>query len=317
MPRAQRVQLIEQVTLRNARDTEEPEESSESSALPTTAFDRRADCNLRQLPANETLALELNARAAERRRGFFFFLPNKMTWVSSNKNEIMRPPSREPQAPGADFPELVFARDHIWTDAAYKRYKSAPERAKYLAAQALINPPQSSTVLWAIQCADHAKHPLHVTSPESLVVLIDTASSLYCATTNELSRPDVFGRRSGKARALSGPDPDKRINTAPFLWQGASTDDDQSRLDRLEQFSIASHDALYDKLMLYATTLPASLDGTELAHRLPRALSPEQGVALGTQLPVPETAPTSKKRQAASTLQKPRKRRQGEEATRP
>jgi len=70
-----------------------------TAQLAIQISDRDANGHVRGLPDNETLVMALNEIAAERGRGFFYYLPFREAWKKHDGVDLL-PVSRRPTAPG-------------------------------------------------------------------------------------------------------------------------------------------------------------------------------------------------------------------------
>ncbi|KAK3075574.1 hypothetical protein LTR53_001012 [Teratosphaeriaceae sp. CCFEE 6253] len=245
----------------------------------------------RCLPKNELLCMALNEIAAEERQGFFLYLPSREHWKTPS-HDAVQPPSRRSPAPGARYPSIIYM-NFTWTEAEQARFATESQRGRYLKCNAIINRPADYVPLFALQLIDHARAVAYFTPTPSLVIY-QTSESYYLASTTELLRPQVVGRWS-KSWAPQGPEPQARLNTAPFLWQ-ASSNDAISRRTAMRDLEHDTLEALYAEIShLCSFETSSSLESTftaaQMVHEIvPRPTHPTVGVAVGH--PQPQRGPT-------------------------
>jgi hypothetical protein len=177
--------------------------------------------------------------------------------------------------------------NYKWSEPARANFFNSSHRSRYLACDALINPPSDNIPLYAIQYAKHAQYALYATLDETLIVLA-TPTTFYLVTSSEMEQ--IIGHRRKGGRKLMGPDPGSRLDTAPYLWQ-------QSALNNANQ---AQHKT-YNKMQDYrhknikelhngiiqkcrSEVMGSTLTAKELRQIIPRPSLPEAGIPLGTPL---------------------------------
>ncbi|KAK5722360.1 hypothetical protein LTR15_005590 [Elasticomyces elasticus] len=261
--------------------------------LSQVVTDKRGNTGPRTLPKNEVTALALNEIAASRAFGFFSFLPNRGTLSDTNSSETLHPSSRRATQPGAKYPDLIY-QPYDWPKQAVAHFKASSHRFRYLACNALVNPPQAGSTLYGIQLAAHKKHALYDTSSESLCIVLVTDTQLYAASTSDLCHPNCIGRVGHRPPSLklAGPEPEKRLNTALYVWDGAlGNQEKQRRLDQLQQYELVDGDdhtaleQLFEQIIDFANAQAPYFTPQQLAERLPRPSSPHPGTPLGQGTP--------------------------------
>lgn len=78
-------------------------QSDTAAQLSLEIADKDANGYMRDLPGNEILVMALNEIAADRGRGFFFYLPFREAWKKTDSLDLL-PASRIPSAPGQVHP---------------------------------------------------------------------------------------------------------------------------------------------------------------------------------------------------------------------
>ncbi|KAI7161147.1 hypothetical protein KC349_g2986 [Hortaea werneckii] len=246
--------------------------------LAQSVTDKRATTKARELPCNEKFAMGLNELAAENGLGFFYFLPNRDVWGDKGGNDELHPEGRLPPQPGERFADLLYV-PHRWSVNAVRRFRGSSQRFRYLACHALINPPASDERLHGIQLASHKKYPIYCTLNEAIVAIV-TNDRLFCATTAQLASPVAVGRRAS-TKPLRGPDPELRMDTAYYIWDGSKGNEDkENRLANLRRYEVRDLYALYTKVRDICRDIAPSFDTQSLMRSL-RIGSPDPGTQLG------------------------------------
>ncbi|KAK1814605.1 hypothetical protein LTR12_010991 [Friedmanniomyces endolithicus] len=264
------------------------------------------DGKARKLPKNELLCMALNEVAARHRCGFFLYLPSRECWKTPANGNLL-PESRRTPPPGARYPSLMYM-ELAWSEGQEKSFVAEQQRGRYLKCNALLNPPASCTPLYAIQVADHARAITYQT-PEPTLIIFQTPATLYLIDTKAAT--DMIGAWS-KAWRPSGPEPDNRLNTAPFLWSSDSAHAQQKRAD-MQHLQHSSLSSLYQEILRRCAPdapggLLASFTAAECRlHIIPRPSSPGRGIALGepeSNTPVEQSADPPSRRGVPRKRQK-------------
>lgn len=188
----------------------------------------------------------------------------------------------------ASYP-TVLMMDFIWDQPSRASFSAQNHRARWLRCNALINRPPAQTPLYALQYVDHARAPIYTTPVESLVI-IATDEGFYLPSTVELEANS--GRWDGrKSWRPSGPDPQHRLDTVPFLFDlhYRTTVETQAKYEALQAFSAQGIEDIYAEVMRRCKPvtgdLPPTMTASELASLIPRGPSPVCGSTLGALLP--------------------------------
>lgn len=253
------------------------------------------DANPRPLPANEVLVLALNEIAAERRYGFFFHLPNRMSWTRNNFNPKTRTPPKQGyviKAPymllltilRACFPSLVYMR-FAWSEAGHAKFIKSSHRSRYLASDFLLNPPPSQTPTFCFQVAADARYPLYSTSSHASYVILQVASPAAFYLLSARDSDALIGQWPLGKRTPAGADPAQRLNTAPWVWKpdSASKSTEAAILDGFKHSNLRS---LYDAIAsaCFQPSETPVLTAADISRMTPRPANPEMGMPLGTPL---------------------------------
>lgn len=255
---------------------------SASEQLSQKAFDKDSNGFKRSLPGNEVSTLALNEIARARGYGLFYYLPSREIW-KTNEDEALLPVSRVPHAPGANYPTMIFLR-YKWSAAAKASYDQMTHRQRYLDFNAMINPPTAGTPIYPVQYVNYAICPTYYTAVNSIIVFA-TSDKFYVISTALAEQ--VIGRWN-KSYPASGQDPAMRFNQPRYLWQPAKNDAERKTLKAMEPFEVGDLEAVYDQVLAqchpFADPAMPSLNAEELKAVIPRPVSPENGLALGTPL---------------------------------
>ncbi|KAG9526408.1 hypothetical protein KCV07_g865, partial [Aureobasidium melanogenum] len=242
-----------------------------------SVFDKMTNGKKRPLAKNEIAVMALNEIAAANGQGFFFHLRNKEFWKKPPNSEL-HPSDRVAPQPGATYPDILFMR-FVWDQSSRDAFDSSTHRARYLRSDGLINLPNDSTPLYAIQYAYGPKYPLYTTPVDSMVIL-STQDNYYVSTTGELE--DIVGRWPAHKPRPAFQDPEQRLDTTPYLWK----DDDQlaGKKERWIPLQRSSLEEVYKCVI--ERCLPGQLASTFDVRTfkkdiLPRPVSPSSGNPLG------------------------------------
>lgn len=177
----------------------------------------------------------------------------------------------------------------MWSPASKADFYAYSQRARYLQSSALLCPPTPPTPLYAIQYLDHARAPIYLTEKVSLALLA-AGNTYYLASTAELE--GIIGMwKKNKAWKPSGPDPDRRLEQAPFLFdsQKQNTAEAQQKYAEMQNSRHDDIESLYKEILLRcrtgAGTVQPTLIASQIRDLIPRSSSPTQGVPLGTPAP--------------------------------
>jgi hypothetical protein len=166
--------------------------------------------------------------------------------------------------------------DHSWSEAARQSFQEAPHRFRYLACDALVNPPAAGASLYAVQYSTSHVYPIYKTSMPSAIVL-SSASGFYAFTTDEAK--NKTGMWPSNKRSPKGPAPHQRLDTAS-MWSRL----DASEGDTFAEFKTFDVEALYEDIVAIcdpARMLP-TFTGVEFHSTVPRPSEPVAGIVLGT-----------------------------------
>jgi hypothetical protein len=148
-------------------------------------------------------------------------------------------------------------------------------------------PKPDSIALYPIQYMADVRYPLSITDPDSMTILA-APSGFYIARTSVLR--SVIGMYKG--RHPEGPDPTRRLNTMPGLWD--LDHQDNARIQQaLSRFHIKGLKDLYKAIIQRCHSpspyLTPCLSAGSLRELLPISHTPDPGIALGTGFVLPAT----------------------------
>lgn len=197
----------------------------------------------------------------------------------------------------------------VWDGDTCDGFSKETQRGRYLKCSALINPPPPNTPLYAIQHIGHARAPVYGAITESLILLA-AADAYYLMPTQEYGR--VVGRWD-KTYKPGGPDPDWRLNQAPFMWKTPLDQAGIIKWQGMQPSRLDTTEALYDRIVQSCRPdggIPSTFTAAQLTFVIPRPGNPEPGVQLGltpegtlnnTSAEPASRRGVSKKRKAADT----------------
>ncbi|SMR49932.1 unnamed protein product [Zymoseptoria tritici ST99CH_3D1] len=201
---------------------------------------------------------------AQRKCGFFFHLPPRQAWTT--KPDVNRlPAERSPVAPG-----------FRWNDGDAEAYLADSQRARYLRASAIANPPPDYTPLFAIQYAIQ-RCPVFFTRTQSQIIFA-TPCAFYHGLTDE------FGCILGRDHKDHS-----KLGSANWLWDRGSLDkgrDDRRAKDaQMGRFQRSSLLSLYNSIVQRCCNgeLQQSYEAVELRDLIPRP-SVSAARSVGSQL---------------------------------
>jgi hypothetical protein len=165
----------------------------------------------------------------------------------------------------------------IWSQETTANFLAESHRGRYLKCDFMVNPPIDMTPMYAIQYVSHSNQALYKTPIDSLI-LAATKSNFYlskCSTFEE-----VGGRWPSWKRSPKGPDPGKRLDTAPYLWDEKK---DPEKAAALQTDQMTSLEDVYTKVVdqCKPTNLSSTFSAIQLRGLIPRPVAPEIGLPLG------------------------------------
>lgn len=168
--------------------------------------------------------------------------------------------------------------NYVWSEESTSNFLAESQRGRYLKCDFMINPPRDMTPLYAIQYVSHRNQALYATPIDSLI-LAATKSSFYLTKCSTLEK--VSGRWPSNKRKPRGPDPEHRLNTAPYLWSG---EDDEEKAAALQTDRKMSLEEVYNSVVTQCTPtdLSSSFSAIQLRGLIPRPPAPETGLPLGS-----------------------------------
>ncbi|KAG8532801.1 uncharacterized protein KY384_002679 [Bacidia gigantensis] len=266
-------EILEKTTLRSLISIDQLyRENGPLSQLNHELYDKVPNSNLRHLQKNEILTLMLNEVAVLKGRGFFQHLRNRESWLKKPPVTIC-PESRASTAPG------IVYMDIEWTSEAQSRFHGRSVRSKYLDSDALINTPNDSTPMYALQCVEHATFPIYVPSTPNIVVIL-TPEDYYLATSSDLEKS--FGAWPRQKRKPRGPDPEKRLASISKLWTGTEEQQAAIKAERA-MVEVTITEDIYKTVVEWCATgvIHPTFDAYHMLKSVPRPTQPSAGIALG------------------------------------
>lgn len=180
---------------------------------------------------------------------------------------------------------------YTWSKESQASFHHDSHRGRYLKCDFLVNPPPAPTPLYAIQYLVYKNQPIYTTPTKSLV-LFSTDHCFYVVADSTAEA--LIGRWPKGKKAPAGPDPESRLDTAPYVWDESIVDTNKNKetktqwqrcLKTMHENKIQSIEALYERIVM--TCDPRHMSSTftadEFRHFLPAPLAPNDGAALGTQ----------------------------------
>lgn len=166
--------------------------------------------------------------------------------------------------------------DFVWSVSGRDAFFADTHRARYLKSSAIINAPDASVPLYAIQLATSDRSLLYATDS---LVLFDTPSGYRLIPNSQADT--IAGRYNGRF-GVHDQDIALRIDTAKFtsFWKPLVRDLTNGQIAKIP---VTDVEGAYREVLRYTSDqLPSSFTAGELRSLLPRPLAPEFGVALGT-----------------------------------